>query len=743
RMKRPQTLTNAELRQELAKYDVTVYRITQKDRVGYEQQLATLRASGPTEPIERNPGAKRVKDDLEDIVKKMKKNGLALREHQTEALKTFWEWHEKGRGGILGDEMGLGKTCTTIVHLMRLRKLGYGPFIVFCPFSVVDHWIKETERFSCGMLEPINITSNELLHGNFLNQYPTFSKNAVVIIAHVHMERLNRKLGKARLMLSGDTFDMVVIDEAQRCKNSKSILHQQVAKMSSRFLLLTGTPIQNTLAELYALLSIVDRKEFPARDEEEWAEEYNDKPEDVKEILQDYFLRRTKELVCTDLPPINQIIFYHGLNAQQAKLYLDVLHTDHTVISAVKYNSLINTLMQLRKITIHPWMLNGMEPEPFEESELMVTSSQKLTVIDRMLTYLLAQGHSVLVFSQFVMFLNILEDYLIMRGLEYSRLDGNMVMEERNENVNAFNASTTSKGPRIFLLSTRAGGLGLNLTNADTVLFCDSDWNPQVDLQAMARCHRIGQTKPVRIIRLVGRYTAEQYLQAKARVKLHLTDKIIGAEETPLSAVAMMKFVEQHAEDLKNDKQADLSDAALESVIGKTDKKGRWMPIKEEGEEGADENAHGHDDELEQVDVDDVDLKDIDVEDYKKFRGKAFRVETRDRDELELQIACSKYSGTRQTGTRVVTNLEKDRELRLQVLKEMGKQRQEKRRRRSDEDAGLETPAKRGRGRPRKEEKKEEEEEVADAAAGVLNDDGEVVQQQQAVDDKDEIVVLE
>ncbi|GMS96278.1 hypothetical protein PENTCL1PPCAC_18453, partial [Pristionchus entomophagus] len=719
RMKRPQNLSNAELRAELATYNVHVFSMPKSKRAGYEDQLIALRTSGPPEPVEKNPDARRIKCDLDTITKEMKKNQLALRPHQVEALHTFWEWHEQGRGGILGDEMGLGKTCTTIVHLMRLRKLGYGPFLVVPPLSVVDHWIKEIDRFSCGLLKPEFIDSNQLLRGAYLSEYQAFSKNMVVILAQSHAEqRLDD--GRAARLFTGSIFDMVVIDEAQRCKRSGGKLHTRCMKLSSRFLLLTGTPIQNSLNELYSLLSIVDRKRFPTLKEEEWSDEHADKPETVKKILAGYFLRRAKELVCKELPPINQIIFYHGLTEQQTKLYLDVLHVDHSVVSAKKYNSLICLHQQLRKITAHPWLMNGQEPEPFEENEEMVKASEKLTVIDRLLKFLLDNGHSVLIFSQLTMFLDVIEDFLNMRGLSFARIDGRVGLDERIEHMDKFNASTRDNGgPRIFLLSTRAGGLGLNLTNADTVLFVDSDWNPQVDLQAMARSHRIGQTKPVRVIRLVGRYTVEQYLQAKARSKLHLTDKIIGSTDEHLSAVAMMKYIEEQAEDLEREQttKIDLTEAAIEKIVGKTGRNGLWIPIDEE------EEKKMEDDQLELIQhVDENDKRDVDINDYRKFKGKEFRMNTRDRDELILQINAVKYSGSRLTGTVVETELENDRELRLAKLREMEVKRQEKRERnakRRSQEAKME-------GTHAKVTKKEEENEDDDDEVMIVH--GELLQ---------------
>ncbi|VDK58611.1 unnamed protein product, partial [Cylicostephanus goldi] len=181
-------------------------------------------------------------------------------------------------------------------------------------------------------------------------------------------------------------------------------------------------------------------------------------------------------------------------------------------------------------------------------------------ILDRLLVYLKKKQHRCLVFSQFVGVLDIVQDLLELRGYEYERLDGNVPAEERFRAINNFQktkkARTTPEDPWCFLLSTKAGGVGLNLNAADTVIFLDADWNPQNDIQAMARCHRIGQSKPVRVICLIGRYTVEQHMHARVREKLKYTDKVMGNDVAKLTAVDLLSMIKQSLGSLREQRQA-------------------------------------------------------------------------------------------------------------------------------------------------------------------------------------------
>jgi SWI/SNF-related matrix-associated actin-dependent regulator of chromatin subfamily A member 5 len=232
---------------------------------------------------------------------------------------------------------------------------------------------------------------------------------------------------------------------------------------------------------------------------------------------------------------------------------------------------LLNILMQLRKCANHPYLFDGAEPgPPYTTDYHLVENSGKLVVLDKLLPKLQEQGSRVLIFSQMTRLLDILEDYLIWRGYKYCRLDGSTPHEERQESIDLFNAPNSEKF--LFLLSTRAGGLGINLATADIVILFDSDWNPQVDLQAMDRAHRIGQKKQVRVIRFITEHTVEERIVERAEMKLHLDRLVIqqgrlvdgtrkvGKEE-------MLSMIRHGADAVFASKDSTVSDADIEAIL--------------------------------------------------------------------------------------------------------------------------------------------------------------------------------
>ncbi|MFH4981450.1 hypothetical protein AB6A40_008159 [Gnathostoma spinigerum] len=254
----------------------------------------------------------------------------------------------------------------------------------------------------------------------------------------------------------------------------------------------------------------------------------------------------------------------------------------------------INIMMDLRKCAIHPYLFAGVEPEPFEEGEHLVNTSGKFVLLDRILSLLRQHGHRPLIFSQFTRVLDIVQDYLTFRGYSYERLDGSIRSEERFASIRNFQ----QKNSEIFcfLLSSKSGGVGLNLMSADTVIFIDSDFNPQNDVQAAARCHRIGQSKPVRIIRLLARDTVDEIVYRYARRKLALTHRVMGTEDIPTitySASELMQMIVTGLHKLfspaKEESQDEFFTGAdwktnLERMIGPTDSKGNWINMDNENE---------------------------------------------------------------------------------------------------------------------------------------------------------------
>jgi len=339
-------------------------------------------------------------------------------------------------------------------------------------------------------------------------------------------------------------YTLMVVDEGQRLKNHRCTLIKSLKNISSaNRLLLSGTPIQNNLDELWSLLNFVNPQIFDdltvfqswfgfgaigqqTKEDEVLEAQKRDKTvSKLHTILRPFLLRRIKKDVLTDLPPKKEIVVYSGMSKLQLG-YMDQIE-DGTLrdmlvaqnIEAGKNLSQTNKLMNHRKNANHPFIFG----EPIDPNtgthvgtahpQLLVRASGKFALLDRMLSRLHVDGHQVLIFSQMTAVLNVMEDYLLWRSWNYCRIDGNTKIDERQRQMDVFNSEKTkgAGGKRnladdrtfVFLLSTRAGGLGINLTAADTCIIFDSDWNPHQDSQAMDRCHRIGQTLPVAVYRLL------------------------------------------------------------------------------------------------------------------------------------------------------------------------------------------------------------------------------------------------
>uniref|UniRef100_A0A8C2WC79 Chromodomain helicase DNA binding protein 1-like n=1 Tax=Cyclopterus lumpus TaxID=8103 RepID=A0A8C2WC79_CYCLU len=344
--------------------------------------------------------------------------------------------------------------------------------------------------------------------------------------------------------------------------------------------LLTGTPIQNNLQELYSLLSFIQPDVFTAEKADDFTDSYREvQTAELQRVLDPFLLRRVKSEVAVDLPKKTELLMYHGMSALQKKSYKAFLMKDLEAFQGNK-NKLLNILMNLRKCVDHPYLFDGVEPEPFEMGEHLVEASGKLCLLDSMLAYLHKGGHRILLFSQMTRMLDILQDYMEFRGYSYERLDGSVRGEERNLAVKNF----SSKDIFVFLLSTKAGGVGLNLTAADTVIFMDSDFNPQNDLQAAARCHRIGQNRPVKVIRLLARDTVEEIMFSRAASKLQLTDTVIEEGRFSLldraqSAAAGLKLSEIlkfGVDKLLSSSESSVTDVKLEKILGSS-QDGHWV----------------------------------------------------------------------------------------------------------------------------------------------------------------------
>lgn len=530
--------------------------------------------------------------------------GGVMRWYQIEGIEWLRMLWENGINGILADEMGLGKTIQCIAHIaMMIEKKVMGPFLVVAPLSTLPNWINEFKRFTPEV-------SVLLYHGPQPERAKLLKQirrpqgplsMCPVVVTSFEISMIDRKF------LQRFQWKYLIVDEGHRIKNLNCRLVRELKTLpTDNKLLLTGTPLQNNLAELWSLLNFLlpevfdDLKSF-----ESWfdintlgesenvvvAEREQNILSMLHQILTPFLLRRLKSDVTLEVPPKKEIIVYAPLTAKQEAFYtavvnktiakmlgqekteapvaltssgrpkrrsrkvVDYKETDADTPRALeKYLEKVgkeleqsstpvldvqspldaqinlklqNILMLLKRCCNHPYLVEyPLDPatQEFKIDEQLVQTSGKFLILDRLLPALKERGHKVLIFSQMTSILDILMDYCYLRGFQYSRLDGSMSYADRDENMTKF-----SKDPEvfIFLLSTRAGGLGINLTAADTVIIFDSDWNPQADLQAQDRCHRIGQTKPVVVYRLVTANTIDQRILERASAKRKLEQMVI------------------------------------------------------------------------------------------------------------------------------------------------------------------------------------------------------------------------
>lgn len=355
-------------------------------------------------------------------------------------------------------------------------------------------------------------------------------------------------------------------------------------------LLITGTPLQNNLHELWALLNFLLPDVFG--DSEAFDQWFSGQDRDqdtvvqqLHRVLRPFLLRRVKSDVEKSLLPKKEVNVYLGMSEMQVKWYQKILEKDIDAVNgaAGKRESktrLLNIVMQLRKCCNHPYLFEGAEPgPPYTTDEHLVFNSGKMVVLDRLLKRLQKQGSRVLIFSQMSRLLDILEDYCVFRQFKYCRIDGGTAHEDRIAAIDEYNKPGSEKF--VFLLTTRAGGLGINLTTADIVILYDSDWNPQADLQAMDRAHRIGQTKQVVVYRFVTDHAIEEKVLERAAQKLRLDQLVIQQGRAQIAAKAaankdeLLSMIQHGAEDVFKTKgatgnlaeKAELNDDDIDAIL--------------------------------------------------------------------------------------------------------------------------------------------------------------------------------
>ncbi|XP_024543984.1 uncharacterized protein LOC9654887 [Selaginella moellendorffii] len=520
-------------------------------------------------------------------------HGGTLREYQMNGLRWLVSLYNNHLNGMLADEMGLGKTVQVIALICYLieAKHDRGPFLVVVPSSVLPNWMSEITRWAPNVIKLAYTGTPDERRRLFKEHIVQQQFNILVTTYEYLMNKNDRpKLSKIR-------WHYIIIDEGHRIKNASCKLNAELKHyQSNNRLLLTGTPIQNNLDELWALLNFLLPSIFNSS--EDFAQWFNKPFESVADngdteallteeenlliinrlhqVLRPFVLRRLKHKVEYELPEKIERLVRCEASAYQ-RLLMKRVKEKMGGIGHAKVRSVQNTVMELRNICNHPYLshVHTEEAESLLPSHYLPTVIRlcgKLEMLDRILPKLKKSNHRVLLFSTMTRLLNVLEDYLTWKGYKYLRLDGHTMGSERGSLIDRFNAPDSDAF--LFLLSIRAGGIGVNLQAADTVIIFDTDWNPQVDLQAQARAHRIGQKRDVLVLRLETVNTIEEQVRASAEHKLGVANQSItaGFFDNNTSAEDRREYLESLLRESKKEEVAAVpDDDALNYLLARSD----------------------------------------------------------------------------------------------------------------------------------------------------------------------------
>ncbi|KAI0945925.1 hypothetical protein AcV7_010039 [Taiwanofungus camphoratus] len=542
--------------------------------------------------------------------------GGEMKEYQLQGL-SFLAWmHHNGMNCILGDEMGLGKTLQTLSLFAYIKENSKGnqdPHLVICPLSVLPSWLSEaarwipsfrTLRFHGQRSERERlkycIRDGEIKFNICITTYETY-------LAEESWFKTRR-------------WTYCVLDEGHRIKNAETDIAGKLQGLGSLYrLILTGTPIQNNLVELWSILHwlypsiFTDASKSLFKDSFDLTRGLYSIPilKATETLLSTVMLRRTKATVEMSVPPREELTVYvpmmeaqrfwtyrlltrmdtidlkeifmakledneHNEGRKEVQRYLASHIYRNKTGEQSQWTKLMNLLMQLRKTCDHPYLLADAEPDPYIIGEHLVASSSKLMVVDKLLADILPKKERALIFSQWTNMLDLLEDFLTLRNIQYARLDGSTSRPRRALDIKLFQQENSPY--QVFLISTKAGGLGINLTKATTVIMFDSDWNPQNDLQAIARAHRIGQTKVVKVYRLICQGSVEEQMLERIRRKLFLSMKVMdsdnpASDERNLAfrTTELLKILRKGSSALSNDNNsmdlAQFVEASIQDIL--------------------------------------------------------------------------------------------------------------------------------------------------------------------------------
>ncbi|KAL9088542.1 MAG: hypothetical protein Q9159_003032 [Coniocarpon cinnabarinum] len=465
--------------------------------------------------------------------------GGDLMKYQIQGINwLYYRWYLQTTG-ILADEMGLGKTIQIIGLLATLvEDHNCFPFLIVVPNSTCPNWRREIKQWAPSLRVVTYFGSSTARRLAY--EHELFPEGSKTLKAHVVVTSYEAAADdSSRRFFKSVPWQGLIVDEGQRLKSDRTNLYGALSQLKIQYIvLLTGTPLQNNPRELFNLLQFLDANFNAEELELEYSELTKENIPQLHNMIRPFFLRRTKAEVLTFLPPMGQIIVPVSMSVLQKKLYKSILAKNGDLIKAIfsekavakaERTNLSNILMQLRKCLCHPFVYSQDIEERVTDHGLshrnLVEAGSKLELLSILLPKLKARGHRVLIFSQFLNMLDIIEDFLNGMGMMFERLDGTISAMQKQKRIDKFNAPDSELFA--FLLSTRAGGIGINLATADTVIILDPDFNPHQDIQALSRAHRIGQKKKVLCFQLMTRASAEEKIVQIGRRKMALDHVLI------------------------------------------------------------------------------------------------------------------------------------------------------------------------------------------------------------------------